>query len=270
LQANPVSFTLEQFKCFEDYFKFYNSKGMFPNIAHAFYEKYLEVRSLDLSGIDNLWNIIFKCLRTDVFLLASEFLIMLHLKLSRDFLTKRKNQLAKFVDTCMSRLKSALSLGEVNVESVKLECSRAMQTLRLFLKACKDYAADLEKDNSFGTKKELIEDLSHPKQLLSNDQTYFDTLLNLLKVGGSLGRDIWELLESLPRNDAIYNSIVSLGNSKKPENLEALLDSKSILRLLYSLQIIQNICKETNEEAINWKNKACRERNLPAFFREKL
>ncbi len=85
---------------------------------------------------------------------------------------------------------------------------------------------------------------NHPKHLLAQNHDHVDLLFRLLSKEHSLHASIcWELLTSLPRNARMEEDIknIAIGG---PEDWNRLLDSASVHRLLYSLQIVEDMLRE--------------------------
>lgn len=85
---------------------------------------------------------------------------------------------------------------------------------------------------------------SHPRQFLTENQEYFNLLLNLLsREGGSeeCHNNLWDLIMKLPQNKLLYNQILNM-----KENWEDIFKG-SYHKLLYILQIIQEISAEGSQ-----------------------
>ena len=75
---------------------------------------------------------------------------------------------------------------------------------------------------------------------LASDQQSFERLFNLLSSDSSIGEDVWDILMLLPVNEQY------LRRFRSPEditiqNWAALFDTRSLYKLLYSLQIVDTI-----------------------------
>lgn len=61
----------------------------------------------------------------------------------------------------------------------------------------------------------------HPRQILANDQKYFDLLFEMLSVANeSVVQDAWDLLRSLPTNARVLNDVQTLGGVIGAEGTE--------------------------------------------------
>ena len=57
-------------------------------------------------------------------------------------------------------------------------------------------------------------DSKYPRQLLSNEQSYFELLFNILSLQNeSLVNDAWSLVQLLPTNARIEDAIMSVGST---------------------------------------------------------
>lgn len=84
------------------------------------------------------------------------------------------------------------------------------------------------------------EDHLYPHYLLSND--YFDLLFELLAVDTDIGRQVWVLLTKLPTNVTLESRIMNLSikNDTGGVDWAAIFSPSSAIKLLYSLQIVDN------------------------------
>jgi hypothetical protein len=82
-----------------------------------------------------------------------------------------------------------------------------------------------------------------PRHLLANNETYFQHLFDLLKLGGEVADKVWKLLIRLPTNEAMANHIrtFELRTADDKPDWPRLIDPSSILRLLYSLNIVDSM-----------------------------
>lgn len=81
---------------------------------------------------------------------------------------------------------------------------------------------------------------SYPKLVLSNDPSYFTLLFELLETSGELAPRVWKLLYRLPTNAELSAKLrqLSARNAEGKINWDELLPSRSAIKLLYSLQIV--------------------------------
>lgn len=84
--------------------------------------------------------------------------------------------------------------------------------------------------------------------ILSNKSEYFDLLFDLLNLGvNEINVQAWNLLTQIPVNKKLYSNIKKLDINKQ-DDWNALMDSKNMYKLLYSLQIINSlICSPDND-----------------------
>eukprot|EP01022_Parablepharisma_sp_SALTPOND_P032448 TRINITY_DN845_c0_g2_i1.p1 TRINITY_DN845_c0_g2~~TRINITY_DN845_c0_g2_i1.p1 ORF type:complete len:2060 (+),score=156.24 TRINITY_DN845_c0_g2_i1:5530-11709(+) len=86
---------------------------------------------------------------------------------------------------------------------------------------------------------------NHPKSALAQSHTDIDTIFRLLSKENTYYAQVcWELLMSLPRNSQIEKDITELRLADADTGWNALLNSTSVHKLLYALQIIGEIVKE--------------------------
>lgn len=99
------------------------------------------------------------------------------------------------------------------------------------------------------------QDHYYPRELLS--QSHFDLLLELLGAGGTVGRKMWDLLGSLPVNTSYSGKIkeLSIKDSNGAIDWNALLPTSSNVKLLYTLQIIE---EEFKQDAVSEQQKLVR------------
>ena len=103
-------------------------------------------------------------------------------------------------------------------------------------------------------KNSLYDPENHPKYLISKSQENYDRLFHLLSKDSKshLIESIWDLLQKLPVNQKLYQEIKDLsGMSSMNDNKliwEKILDSKSINKLLYSLQIVNQMQSGQNRK----------------------
>eukprot|EP01119_Soliformovum_irregulare_P021052 TRINITY_DN6926_c0_g2_i1.p1 TRINITY_DN6926_c0_g2~~TRINITY_DN6926_c0_g2_i1.p1 ORF type:complete len:2370 (+),score=711.86 TRINITY_DN6926_c0_g2_i1:42-7151(+) len=105
-----------------------------------------------------------------------------------------------------------------------------------------------------GTPKMSQRDRSNPNKInLSKEQ--FGQLYQLLSYGDSIGEKVWDLLNLLPINEELYKELQSLPEVDGKVQWDQLMDSKSIFKLIYSLQIIQDlISSDSPDHAHNAKS----------------
>ena len=97
--------------------------------------------------------------------------------------------------------------------------------------------------------KETKKGLREPKCLIADNEEYMGYLFKLLSKEGTIyGDSLWQLITSLPRNEKISKSILELKvpSENKEEYWNKLFDSSSTHKLLYSLQILEELL--ANEE----------------------
>jgi hypothetical protein len=87
--------------------------------------------------------------------------------------------------------------------------------------------------------KEVTPAKGQPNRILASTE-YFEKLYRLMNYGDSIAQKVWELLNLLPTNEALYNELCNLGGEDKV-SWETLIDFKSTYKLVYSLQIVQNL-----------------------------
>jgi ubiquitin carboxyl-terminal hydrolase 34 len=87
------------------------------------------------------------------------------------------------------------------------------------------------------------DDSTLPSRILSQDK-YFEQLFQLLNVQGPVSAQVWDLLMKLPTNQHSLEQLRRLQTSavqpNRP-NWNELLDSRSLFKLLYSLQIVESL-----------------------------
>jgi len=111
----------------------------------------------------------------------------------------------------------------------------------------------------------------NPKIYLAHNQTYINTLFVLLSKEGTKYVDsVWYLLNTLPPNKKMQTDIETM---KLPETGDdkwnSLLDSKSVHKFLYSLQIIEGLLSLPTEatllqkqEKLKWLTEFCEKQGL--------
>ena len=77
------------------------------------------------------------------------------------------------------------------------------------------------------------------RSFLSNDKKSFEQLFNLLDFNEFMGEKVWKLITGLPLNPNLFEKLKN--QSESTEWNEELINTKSTLKLLYSLQIINLI-----------------------------
>jgi hypothetical protein len=82
-----------------------------------------------------------------------------------------------------------------------------------------------------------------PSSILSQ-QKYFDQLFSILNFS-SLAQTVWELVMLLPVNKKMYTDIYSVQNSSQ---WTSLLETSSVFKLLYSLQIVESLLTVNKED----------------------
>ena len=90
-----------------------------------------------------------------------------------------------------------------------------------------------------------------PSYILSREEMYYKELFESLELNQDIAQYAWEILMLLPTNQKIYNSISSITIST---NWNELLNTKSMYKLLYSLQIIESILNISNNNNNNNNN----------------
>jgi len=81
-----------------------------------------------------------------------------------------------------------------------------------------------------------------PRYILSSSNQYFNLLFQSLNLEDIVAEKIWKLLQRLPTNPELSKGLVSLDVVNTPNpNWDSLLDSKSVYKLLYALQIIESL-----------------------------
>ncbi len=84
-----------------------------------------------------------------------------------------------------------------------------------------------------------------PRYLLASHNQYFQQLFEALSADNSeVVSQVWALLQRLPTNPTLKHELVSLEVVQTPEpDWNRLLDSRSVYKLLYSLQIIESLAE---------------------------
>mmetsp|Transcript_12467 Transcript_12467/g.20271 ORF Transcript_12467/g.20271 Transcript_12467/m.20271 type:complete len:3278 (-) Transcript_12467:248-10081(-) len=119
------------------------------------------------------------------------------------------------------------------------------------LKGSRGSGSGMDIDQQGGDKSNLEEECFFPTTILSKQQ-YFDQLFDLLSVEQGIGQKVWDLLMLLPTNERMLSDLEALpqpesategSNGPRPCSCSwsTLLDSRSIFRLLYSLQIVESL-----------------------------
>ncbi|KAL9647338.1 hypothetical protein ABK040_011703 [Willaertia magna] len=83
------------------------------------------------------------------------------------------------------------------------------------------------------------EKLSYPNIILSRDDN-FSTLFSLLDIGDDVAKKAWLLLMHLPTNAQMAHNIQNIEKQTKNVDWEIILPTKSIHKLLYTLQIVDS------------------------------
>ena len=78
----------------------------------------------------------------------------------------------------------------------------------------------------------------YPRNLLSNDEQYFNLFYELLAYGGKLSTGVWNLLSNLSLNENIKNKISNLID-KEVIDWSSILPADSINKFYYTLQIVE-------------------------------
>lgn len=103
-------------------------------------------------------------------------------------------------------------------------------------------AVKMEEGDDISKPKGLFEDHVVPRYVLANETEYFDLLFELLRVGGQVGQDVWDLLSRLPTNEQLAQKITTFDFKDESQggalNWNLIFDPQSTLKLFYSLQII--------------------------------
>ena len=87
----------------------------------------------------------------------------------------------------------------------------------------------------------------HPKHIIAENSEHIDLLFKLLSEEHTDAvNDIWDLLMRLPVNEKIKKSLYNI-----EEKWDMLLDTKSMHRLLYCLQIIENFTYDQEKDKLN-------------------
>ena len=87
----------------------------------------------------------------------------------------------------------------------------------------------------------------HPRHIIAENSEYIDLLFTLLSEEHSEAvNDIWELLMRLPINERIKKALHDI-----EEKWDVLLNTKSMHRLLYCLQIIENFTYDQEKDKFN-------------------
>jgi hypothetical protein len=106
-----------------------------------------------------------------------------------------------------------------------------------------------------------VEDPTLPSHILSQDK-YFEQLFQLLNLQGPVGAQVWDLLMKLPTNQRNLEQLRRLQTStdvSNRTNWNELLDSSSLFKLLYSLQIIESLMYQENPTDKTQLNEWCRQ-----------
>eukprot|EP00742_Colponemidia_sp_Colp-10_P004877 GILJ01005210.1.p1 GENE.GILJ01005210.1~~GILJ01005210.1.p1 ORF type:complete len:2590 (-),score=405.82 GILJ01005210.1:174-7943(-) len=90
---------------------------------------------------------------------------------------------------------------------------------------------------------DVEDELSHARFILSNNQQYLDLLFELLSMQSStVAPSVWDLLTRLPTNTKTKETLYTLTpNSKGHVDWDQLLDPVSVHKLLYCLQIVEEL-----------------------------
>lgn len=85
--------------------------------------------------------------------------------------------------------------------------------------------------------------------ILSNKSEYFELLFDLLNLGVTeINAQAWNLLTQIPVNKELYSNIKKL-NIRESSDWNKIMDSESMFKLLYSLQIINSlICSPDSDQ----------------------
>jgi ubiquitin C-terminal hydrolase len=217
----------------ENYFLLVN--GSYGTINHASLRQYLEVaRFDDMQGIDTLWDIVLFARDNTVVHQSTSLFVTLHS--SVQFTSDSEKIWNSFLTRCMHKFEDLL-LRINSAENVRESTQTGQQVLDAllqFLQVIESQSAAVRTHDS---------SVQSPRYILSN--SYFNLLFDLLSIGSTFGQNVWELLQSLPTNQELSQAITNIGESESVVDWERLLSSKSILKLLYSLQIIEMILFET-------------------------
>lgn len=111
-----------------------------------------------------------------------------------------------------------------------------------------------------------VEEL-HPEQILSENQSYFDSLFDLLRLPNINRQQVWDIVTHLPTNQRILHDLKQLDEQKLSDSAGAieifwshLLDPSSVFRALYTLRIIASLIPAASDppEKIAEKKQWCR------------
>eukprot|EP01083_Nonionella_stella_P103309 294895_1 len=96
---------------------------------------------------------------------------------------------------------------------------------------------ELDKSEADSDKTKTTADIDG-RHILANHQEYFDLLFTLLDLGGELGQKVWELIQTLPRNQGLSKRITETEKWKAKPDFNEMLSVEQPPKLLYSLQIV--------------------------------
>jgi hypothetical protein len=86
------------------------------------------------------------------------------------------------------------------------------------------------------------DDSRYPREILSNNESYFDLLFDVLAVSDdTVVSDAWALLQMLPTNERIQRAVHGVLSSSAAVDWAALFSPASPLKLLYALEIVEKV-----------------------------
>lgn len=99
---------------------------------------------------------------------------------------------------------------------------------------------------------EAVEEIP-PSKFLFDNQTYFDLLFELLN-HDNIDRDrVWEILMELPTNPIIEQTLKTL----RSPNWDELINSRSLYKMLYCLQIIDRLMCYGEKDTVRRSQVTC-------------
>ena len=99
----------------------------------------------------------------------------------------------------------------------------------------------------------VIDTSTLPRYILSCNPKSFELLFRALDIGGASAELVWDLIGRLTTNEGIYRSLRLLDNGAKVPDWPRLIDTTSVFRLLYSLQILNSFLETSQLDQWQWQ-----------------
>ncbi len=108
------------------------------------------------------------------------------------------------------------------------------------------YRRDLKRVDENGDSNVQVDISLLPRFSISRNAHQFNKLFQLLSIPGKVGKEAWDLVNSLTTNPYLHQQLLKISDQKTQVEWDKLIDAtSSIYKLLYTLQIVESFLEET-------------------------